>query len=120
MAEENTEEYVESGETHTGLREAMRGAGENGLDLVCTQLAVDFQCLDADTLEARLSKYYPWGGPADFSPSVFQGLRCSSSGSRRGRHNCLRPNCAGVPHKGDVVCDGSRLSRFVFSIQCHP
>ena len=32
----------------------MRGAGDNGLDLICTKLAVDFQCLDADTMEERL------------------------------------------------------------------
>ena len=55
MAEENSEEYVEPGETHTGLRQALRGSGDNGLDLVCTQLAVDFQCLDAASLEKRLT-----------------------------------------------------------------
>ncbi|MGD8323959.1 MAG: EAL domain-containing protein [Gammaproteobacteria bacterium] len=55
MAEQNSEEYVESGETHTGLRQAMRGTGENGLDLICTKLAVDFQCLDAERLAERFS-----------------------------------------------------------------
>ena len=71
MAEQNTEGYVESGETHTSLRQSMRGTGENGLDLVCTKLAVDFQCLDAESIEQRLSSGLQALTDASGADSVF-------------------------------------------------
>ena len=71
MAEEKPEEYVESGETHTGLRPSMRGEGEGGLDLVSTKLAVDFQCLDVETHEERLTSGLQELTDASGADSVF-------------------------------------------------
>ena len=42
MAEKNTDGYVESTETHTGLRQSMRGTGENGLDLLSSLISTYF------------------------------------------------------------------------------
>lgn len=71
MAEQKKEEYVDSVETHTGLRPSMRGAGDNGLDLISTKLAVDFQCLEAEDLTERFERGLQELTDASGADSVF-------------------------------------------------
>ena len=54
MADRNPQQYVESTESPVGRRESMHGSGDNGLDLICTKLAIDFQCLNAESVEERI------------------------------------------------------------------
>jgi diguanylate cyclase (GGDEF)-like protein/PAS domain S-box-containing protein len=70
MAEEGDVGRVGESTIQTLIRHASTRPGEPGLDLICTKIAVDFQCIDEATADERLA-----AGLSDFTNA--SGVDCS-------------------------------------------